>query len=331
MAPKVPLDPSSSLPQDVRSEPLRIIAPVTSLVLLCFTLWLWVAGQHAWLPLSALLALLALFSSILVHRQRLELGSLLLCLSMIGGCLLSAWLSGRAALPWTYLTLMSNFFIARYQVATPLNALLVVGLLVMPELLLGTSPHLHAMVVIGLIFSFGYHFSRRLQGDRTRLEMLASLDALTGVPNRRALEKALQLHISGIRDDRFRQALMVLDIDFFKEVNDQYGHAAGDAALSDLASILRFELREHDQIFRFGGEEFVILAETGNREGLLQFTERLRKAVYQSLRGPGGRITVSIGAAMYTGEQRWQDWFARADHALYRAKAGGRNNVTVAE
>jgi len=333
MDPKVPIKPYPSLPQALRSVPLRTIAPVTTLALLCFAFWLWFDGDRLAAAISSLLAGLALLASAWIHQRqpRLEIGGALLCLATVGGCLLSAWQLGSTALPWTYLALMSNFFIVRNQIATALNLLLVAGLLLMPGLLLGQPSQLQALIVIVLVFGFGYHFSHRLQGDRTRLEMLASLDALTGVPNRRALERALQAHIDGVRAERFRQALVVIDIDNFKEVNDHYGHGAGDTALSDLAAILRFELRENDQVFRFGGEEFVILVDTGSREALARFSERLRKAVYQSLRGPGGRITISAGAAMYTGEQRWQDWFARADAALYAAKGKGRNSVVVAE
>ena len=122
--------------------------------------------------------------------------------------------------------------------------------------------------------------------------------------------------------------LVVLDLDHFKGVNDQYGHAAGDAAIADLASILRFEMRRNDQVFRFGGEEFVALLELDNIEDLETTTERLRKAVRASLRGPGGRITISLGAALLREhEKTWHDWFSRADAALYRAKAQGRDRV----
>lgn len=333
MDPKTSIKSHPSLPQALRSVPLRTIAPVTTLALLFFAIWLWFDGQRLVAAVSCLLSALALLASVWIHQRkpRLETGGVLLCLGTVGGSLLSAWQLGSDALPWTYLTLMSNFFIVRNQIATPLNLLLVAGLLLMPNVLLGHPAHLQALTVIVLVFGFGYHFSRRLQGDRTRLEMLASLDALTGVPNRRALEKSLQAHIDGIRDERYRQGLVVIDIDNFKEVNDHYGHGAGDTALSDLAAILRFELRANDQVFRFGGEEFVILADTGSQEALFRFTERLRKAVYESLRGPGGRITISAGAAMYAGERRWQDWFARADAALYKAKGKGRNSVVVAE
>lgn len=333
MDPKASIRPHPSLPQALRSVPLRTIAPVTTLALLFFAIWLWFDGQRFAAIASLLLSALALLASVWIHQRkpRLELGGALLCLVTVGGCLLSARQLGNDALPWSYLALMSNFFIVRNQIATPLNLMLVAGLLLMPDLLLGHAPQLQALIVIVLVFGFGYHFSHRLQGDRTRLEMLASLDALTGVPNRRALEKSLQAHINGVRHERFRQGLIVIDIDNFKAVNDHYGHAAGDTALSDIAAILRFELRENDQVFRFGGEEFVIIADTGSHEALASFTERLRKAVYESLRGPGGRITISVGAALYAGEQRWQDWFARADIALYEAKGKGRNSVVVAE
>lgn len=333
MDPKASIRPYPPLPQALRSVPLRTIAPVTTLALLFFAIWLWFDGQRFAAVASLLLSALALLASVWIHQRkpRLELGGALLCLVTVGGCLLSARQLGNDALPWSYLALMSNFFIVRNQIATPLNLMLVAGLLLMPDLLLGHAPQLQALIVIVLVFGFGYHFSHRLQGDRTRLEMLASLDALTGVPNRRALEKSLQAHINGVRHERFRQGLIVIDIDNFKAVNDHYGHAAGDTALSDIAAILRFELRENDQVFRFGGEEFVILADTGSHEALASFTERLRKAVYESLRGPGGRITISVGAALYAGEQRWQDWFARADIALYEAKGKGRNSVVVAE
>lgn len=258
------------------------------------------------------------------------MAGVLLCLANACGSVLAAWVLGQSALPWVCLALMSNAFIVHNQIATPINLLLIAALLAMPGLLLGAQAHLQALVAITLTFGFGYHFSRRMQGDRMQLEELAWQDALTGLPNRRALEKALLRQLSGSRESRTRQALLVLDIDYFKAINDRHGHAAGDVALSDLAAILRFELRENDKVFRFGGEEFVILAETGSREALECFAERIRKAVYQALRGPDGRITVSLGAAMYAGEQRWQDWFARADAALYQAKHQGRNSIAVA-
>ncbi len=323
----------SSLPHELRSAPLRTIAPVAALALLAFAGWL--AWQR--LPLQALAALAcavpAVVATWLVHKRAAQLSSagLLLCLVNVAGCLLAAGELGHRALPWSLLTLMANFFLVHNRIATPANLLLVAGLLLIPGVLRRPALDLQALVVMALILGFGFRFSRRLQGDRTRLEQLASLDELTGLPNRRALEKTLVQQIGSARNGRFRHALVILDIDHFKDVNDHYGHTAGDNALVELAAILRLELREQDKVFRFGGEEFVILAEAGTRESLASFTERVRESVQQLLHGPGGGITISLGAAMYAGEQYWQDWFSRADAALYLAKGNGRNSVVIAD
>ena len=105
-----------------------------------------------------------------------------------------------------------------------------------------------------------------------------------------------------------------------------------DAAIADLASILRFEMRRNDQVFRFGGEEFVVLLEVDSSADLEAATERLRKAVRGALRGPGGRITISLGSALLREQEKtWHDWFSRADAALYRAKSAGRDNYVIAD
>ncbi len=324
---------SASLPRELRSAVSRAIAPVGAAVLLYYTLWLGV--EQRWLPALAvgactLPALAAVWFS-RGRQRRMPLAGLLLCMACSAGCLLAAGLEGNTALAWSYMVLMANFFLVRNAMAMLAGLLLVAGLLVLPGVLRGPPPQWQALAVMLLILGIGNHFSRRLQGDRSRLEKLASLDELTGLPNRRALERALARHVGGARGERHRYGLVILDIDHFKEVNDRHGHSAGDAALSRLAAILRRELRDRDQVFRFGGEEFVILAEAGSHDALAAFSERIRAAVQQSLHGPGGGITISLGAALHAGEQRWQEWFARADAALYQAKDNGRNSAVIAD
>ncbi|WP_305804528.1 GGDEF domain-containing protein [Stenotrophomonas sp. YIM B06876] len=323
----------SAVQRELRGAPLHTLAPVTALVLVLFGLWQGVGGHPGNAAISAVCALPAIIATLMLRQSahRWEGAGILLCISTVLGSLLAAWWLGPTALAWSYLALMANFFIARIQVAAPANLLLVAALLATPDLLLGNPANVPGLIVIALTFGIGYHFSRRLQGDRARLEQLAALDSLTGLPNRRMLEKTLLQLIGDARADRYQHALVILDIDHFKGINDSHGHSAGDTALSDLSMILRFELREHDRVFRFGGEEFVILAHATSRENLESFTERIRKAVYQSLRGPDGRITISLGAAMYGGEKHWQDWFSRADAVLYRAKSNGRNTYVIAE
>ena len=253
-----------------------------------------------------------------------------LCLINATACLSAIWLIGSEALTWIYLVLMTNFFIAGHRFALVVNLLMLGVLCMAPDPAHGGLYTISMLATAVLTTLFSYLFALNNQDDRSQLQTMASIDALSGVPNRRAMERELEQAIGGRRHNR-PQGLVVLDVDRFKEVNDQYGHAAGDIAIADLAAILKHEMRRGDQVFRFGGEEFVALLQVDDRDALEAATERLRKAVRGSLRGPGGRITVSLGAAMLGGEADWHDWFSRADAALYRAKSNGRDSHVIAE
>ena len=167
-----------------------------------------------------------------------------------------------------------------------------------------------------------------------RLQMLAYVDPLSGVLNRRSF-----LDLSGKEESRGRRrnyhiAVMMVDIDHFKQVNDTYGHASGDAVIRGLAEICARALRPSDLVARYGGEEFVIsLPETGIDQARV-VAERLRASVADAIipTGTGGvRFTVSIGVAICSRRASLADAMRRADEALYAAKRNGRNRVEVAE
>ena len=161
-------------------------------------------------------------------------------------------------------------------------------------------------------------------------ENQAMTDELTGLPNRRALERALASWVDGEAG-----ALLCADIDLFKQVNDGYGHAAGDAALKHLARILRQALREGDVAARIGGEEFAIWLPHTPLQNALEVAERIRRAVENSVLQWGGvdmKLTCSLGVAAIPDTTREvQNLFPAADSALYQAKGRGRNRVESAE
>lgn len=262
--------------------------------------------------------------------KRSEGPGALLCISNSLCCIAACWLLGPVALPWVYLVLMTNFFLTQNNLAVLTNLLLVVLLLVVPELFPNKLGALSAAASALLVTFFAYLFAIRVGIDRMTLEQEASLDVLTDMPNRRMMELALTEAMRRQRTGRDRYGLIILDIDHFKAVNDSFGHAAGDAAIADLAAILRHQMRKNDQVFRFGGEEFVALVKVESRAELRTAAERIRMDVRGALRGPGGRITVSVGASLLGGEERWQDWFSLADAALYSAKSAGRDSTVIA-
>jgi diguanylate cyclase (GGDEF)-like protein len=169
------------------------------------------------------------------------------------------------------------------------------------------------------------------QKDDVQMRRLATVDALTDTLNRRAFferaESARQLAL------RLRKpiALLMLDLDHFKQLNDNHGHGCGDQALRLFAETVRGVLREQDLMGRLGGEEFALALPGTTLEGACQAAERLRAAVTTLCLDCAGtyRMSVSIGVVMIDPNEELTAALARADHALYAAKTGGRNRVEI--
>ena len=188
-----------------------------------------------------------------------------------------------------------------------------------------------------LVSSVGFVFMSRDRADENN-RVLAALDPLTGVANRRSLIAALDRDVARAQRMREPMALMMVDIDHFKDVNDQYGHPAGDRVLCSVVNVLRQRVRAQDLVGRYGGEEFMVLLPDTGLVGAEQLARALCKAVEESrcpadgVPGPGIAVTVSIGVfggRLESGDS-WDMLIAAADRALYQAKNNGRNRVEVA-
>jgi two-component system cell cycle response regulator len=170
------------------------------------------------------------------------------------------------------------------------------------------------------------------ESDKERFRFLANTDPLTGCHNRRALLDELDRELNRARRYHLQLTILMVDLDRFKEVNDTRGHLVGDAVLRKIGDLLRREARTVDLISRYGGEEFtVVLPDTGV-EGGVSFAERIRsRAEHFDFADAGDplRVTVSVGVATFSGgrEDTAETMIAKADGALYRAKADGRNLV----
>jgi len=189
-----------------------------------------------------------------------------------------------------------------------------------------------AFLFVGLLLNLvlAYMVIQRLV---SRLHHLSHRDTLTGLLNRRALYPLLLREAHRLRRGGEGYALLMIDIDHFKRVNDNHGHAAGDAALVSIAQILRGVGRELDQVARLGGEEFCLLLPGTDRDGALHLGQRVRDAVAQAAwHGLQHPLTVSVGvAAALDADEAPDSVMARADAALYRAKAEGRDRVVMAQ
>ncbi len=170
--------------------------------------------------------------------------------------------------------------------------------------------------------------------SREQLQTVQFTDPLTGLLNRRGFEDASARELSRIARTGETVGLVIIDIDKFKNINDTYGHPAGDDVLRELAGILRDETRTLDHVFRFGGEEFGIILPHTQHEEMLLMTERIRREVEKShfrAMPKAGTVTISMGALSILPSKRptLDDVYPVADALLYRAKQEGRNRVVA--
>ena len=162
----------------------------------------------------------------------------------------------------------------------------------------------------------------------------ATLDALTNLNNRRQFEIRLKQEIATTKRQKTPLCAMMIDIDFFKKVNDTYGHASGDEVLRTAASVIKAQLRESDIPARYGGEEFAVLLPYTHIEEAVIVGERLRKAVEETqifIDKKNINVTISMGLAEFGQEENGEELFKRADSALYEAKESGRNRVCISK
>ena len=210
------------------------------------------------------------------------------------------------------------------------------GISILQSSVLQTATFMSTFSVV-LVSSVGFVFMSRDRTDENN-RVMAALDPLTGVANRRSLIAALDRDVS--RAIRMHEpiALMMVDIDHFKNVNDQYGHPAGDQVLCNVVNVLRQRVRSQDLVGRYGGEEFMVVLPDTGLPGAEQLARELCRAV-QDLRcavpgagAAGVAVTVSIGVfgGRLEPEDSWDMLIAAADRALYQAKNNGRNRVEAA-
>ncbi|MBA1147853.1 GGDEF domain-containing protein [Ectothiorhodospiraceae bacterium WFHF3C12] len=252
-----------------------------------------------------------------------------LTLLLVALSAVAARLAPMVIQPWLYPLCVSFFFILPAPGATVAGVLLFLacfpsffGVMAPIEL---TRAMVTGLMTVALSASLADLFTRRGH----LLFRLATEDALTGAGNRRGLFLELD-RIGGEKRRDNGTAILLIDADHFKRVNDLHGHSTGDRALKALSSRIKASCRKSDRLYRYGGEEFVLIAHGVDREGAVRLGEKIRANVAGEPLVDGLRLTVSIGIAALTADTEPTTSMSHADNALYDAKASGRNRVETA-
>ncbi len=299
---------------------------------------------HRWAVRLFVPFTLLLLWSLWGRRERLQLACWLHWVSSMG-----INLSGLLTVPqdelrvtWFFLHLAGSFILLGPWVGAASGGLIVLAVVVANPL--SAQPYSPAAMMT-LVFSllaasvifWAYarhmqHAQQAMRQSRQRLRQLATQDPLTGLLNARAFQAACEPHIRLAARDGSAYALLFIDLDHFKQVNDRYGHDAGDAVLRAVAQCMRQALRASDVLGRIGGEEFCLFLPGTDEAGAMRLAEKLRATIEALCPDIGGqrlRITASMGVAQnQPGLARLADIQRAADQAMYRAKAAGRNRVT---
>jgi diguanylate cyclase len=231
---------------------------------------------------------------------------------------------------WIYPTLFANTFLLGAKKGLVLNVVLV--LLSIPSAF-ETLPKITSLsTVLALIFGLGMSFGYALFNERQKqvLQNLAIQDPLTQIGNRRWLMEELFYAWHDFQRTEACYSLLLIDIDYFKKINDTHGHLYGDFILVTVSKALKKCIRNTDKIFRYGGEEFIVLAKATKLSDAMLLAEKIRKSVEEHVFDEMVSLTVSIGCAELRSGKSIEEWIKSADAAAYNAKNIGRNRVIAA-
>jgi len=274
--------------------------------------------------------MLMVFLFVYFSRRTRTVG-ILMALGFISAALMLTLLLGTREVYWAFPALMLAYFMLDARQATILTGGFAGCFLaiVWDELPAVDLTKICLALVTTVLLANAFSLTNRRQ--MADLRRMVNIDPLTGAGNRRAQNLKLDSACAIFRRHARAASVLLLDIDFFKQINDTHGHIVGDQILVELSELIRRTTRATESLYRYGGEEFVVVAEQTSLDAAVNLAEKLRNHTERELFGAGIRITVSIGVAeLQPGEEK-EDWLRRADAALYRAKGRGRNKVIVAD
>jgi diguanylate cyclase (GGDEF)-like protein len=265
-----------------------------------------------------------------LRPRRVRFASLSIVILCVVGVLTTVYIRGEQQIYWAYPALLATFYLAKPGEAVLISTLTIIALV--PALVPKMDGLILTTTLVTLIATsvFAYAFAFLSRGQRDQLLQLARKDPLTGAGNRRALdEKLLEVCAAQARSNT-PSSMVLIDIDNFKEINDEFGHAIGDQILIRLTEIIELRIRVTDSLYRIGGEEFVVVIEGQAKDKARRMAEQLRTLVEANELAPEGSVTISLGVAQLSVGESPGDWMHRADLALYESKRSGRNQTSLA-
>jgi diguanylate cyclase (GGDEF)-like protein len=314
------------LQREYRLSVLKLLAFVAVLGISPFAFVRFFQGNFvaATIDLVLVLGILGLVGYAL-RTKKTRVVSLLLAVFICIGVVAVVIINGLPSFLWVYPVFMAAFFLVKPIEACIINSVAGVSLAALSDVfeVIPLDSFVASIVMLSLI---SFVFASQSVKQLGLLETLNTIDPLTGAMNRRALEADMAAALSSAERNDVQQALVMLDLDFFKVVNDKYGHDVGDKILTNFVKTVTSNIRKSDRVYRYGGEEFALLVYGVDAQQQRDFISNLQTAIKNELRTPdAGKVTASFGVAAWMPGTTADGWLKRSDKALYLAKDRGRN------
>lgn len=316
--------------RSVLEKMLLIFSAFTVIIISPFVYLRWLDGDLVMAIIDATIVIVTAAFFVFVYISRkVNTAKLLLCSFLAVTIVTTVAIRGQSHLFWLYPSIIAFFYMIP---ARPAGLICFVAIAVIASTLWPTISLLEFLTINFSLFLtavFSYVIFDNYSKTNSKLVLLASIDPLTLSGNRRALDIKLAKILVDQKRVPSKVSLLLLDVDYFKKINDSYGHANGDTVLVELVALIQKHSRSLDDLYRYGGEEFILLPLTVNLAEAKRVAEKLCVLIAGTIFPNDISVTVSIGVAQYRAGETAEAWICRADAALYLAKDSGRNRVVV--
>ena len=314
-----------------RMQSYRRVTTVLVVILIPFIANTFYQQRHL-IGIFASITALVLLANILslYKRKKFIIEPGIVTLTMIPGVIAVVYQMNLVGILWSYPVLVMLFFIHERKLALIFGSLLIVSILPLVYNELGPEIAIRILVTMSMIAIFANIFLKFLEQQQDYLNLMVITDPLTGAYNRRYFDERLKL-AHGLRNRDVEVSMIMLDIDHFKLINDEFGHKSGDRVLKLFVELISTRIRETDALFRIGGEEFAILVGNAKIDIAENLAEELRRLIENSKFIDNKSVTCSMGIAALNKDETTDSWIRRADNALYKAKDKGRNRIELAQ
>lgn len=309
---------------------LLILSAFSAIAILPFVYMRWLEGDMVMASIDATLVVVMAAFFIFVYRTRkVDTAKCILACFLAIAIVSIVAIRGQSHLFWLYPAMIAFYYILPARVAGIICFIAIIMIAFILSYMTNIVELLTVIFTLFLTAIFSYVIFNNYSKTNRQLVLLASIDPLTSSGNRRALDKKLEKIIADQNRGLSDVSLLLLDLDHFKKINDNYGHANGDMVLIELVELIQKYTRPLDATYRYGGEEFVILPLKVALSEAKIVADKLRELIANTTFADNISLTVSIGVAQYREGETAEQWISRADAALYLAKGSGRNRVVT--